>query len=144
LRPNVHGISIYFPVAEYDPDYETDLDFTNDTEWDKFLYWYHIMGPNIWFDPIEMNVTLQPNVIYNTTLTIGNDGNSTLEYCIMTDEYWLNVDPKEGSITPDDQTDINVTINTINLNPGDYNANIIITSNDPDDEVVIPVDLTIS
>ena len=36
---NSHGLSIYYPetTADYFSDYETDVLFTTDTQWDEFL-----------------------------------------------------------------------------------------------------------
>ena len=61
------------------------------------------------------------------------------------EEVWLSVTPTSGAVNPSSQTKINVTINTTGLAIGEYNANITITSNDPDESVVIvPVHLTVS
>jgi hypothetical protein len=83
-HPNAHGISIYFPETEneYLPRYEKELDFTNDTQWDEFLVSYYTSEPDIWIAPEQIDVTLPPDTIYNTTLTIGNSGTSTLRFDI--------------------------------------------------------------
>jgi len=58
------------------------------------------------------------------------------------EEGWLSVTPTSGTVNPGSQTKISVTINTTGLAIGEYNANITITSNDPDESVVIvPVHL---
>jgi len=57
---------------------------------------------------------------------------------------WLSVSPKIDTINPGNQTNITVTFNTSGLDFGDYYANITITSNDPDEGVVIvPVHLNV-
>jgi len=48
-HPNVHGISIYFPRTEdeYSSNYESDLNFAADTQWDEFLDWFYAFsGPD--------------------------------------------------------------------------------------------------
>jgi hypothetical protein len=58
---------------------------------------------------------------------------------------WLSVYPTNGIVNPDDQTNIAVTFNTTGLDFGQYYANITISSNDPDEEIVkIPVHLKVS
>lgn len=53
------GVSIYFPESlyQYNPYYETDLDFTADTSWDEFLRAYLDGGTNI---PPAANMTWWP------------------------------------------------------------------------------------
>jgi hypothetical protein len=87
-HPDSHGISIYFPETEanYWPDYETELDFTADTEWDEFLNWYYddtTETPDIWIDPTNIEKELPPDTIWNGSLTIGNDGIGALDFEIQ-------------------------------------------------------------
>jgi len=56
---------------------------------------------------------------------------------------WLSKVPTSGTVSPSSQTNITVTINTTGLAIGEYNANITITSNDHDESVVVPVNLTV-
>lgn len=58
---------------------------------------------------------------------------------------WLDVNPKSGSVAPTDSDEITVTIDTTGLAEGDYSAEIVIASNDPDeDPTIIPVTLHVS
>ncbi|MDI6886250.1 MAG: carboxypeptidase regulatory-like domain-containing protein [archaeon] len=57
---------------------------------------------------------------------------------------WLSESPLSGTVEPDNQTEITVTINATDLEVGEYSASIIINSNDIDEgTVVIPVYLTV-
>jgi hypothetical protein len=55
---------------------------------------------------------------------------------------WLDENPKSGSVEPGGSDSITVSIDTTGLAEGDYSAEIIISSNDPDEpEVIVPVTL---
>ncbi|MEA1905524.1 MAG: dockerin type I domain-containing protein [Euryarchaeota archaeon] len=58
---------------------------------------------------------------------------------------WLSVDKTSGTVAPGSCDEITVTIDATDLNPGDYSAKIVISSNDLDeDPVTVPVTLTVS
>ena len=46
---------------------------------------------------------------------------------------WLSVNPDSGTIPVSSSMDITVNFNAVGLNGGDYDANIVISSNDPDE-----------
>jgi hypothetical protein len=79
----------------------------------------------------------------------GNDG-TLLNGVTWTDDFapmasWLSVSPETGSIPPDSDLNVQVAFNAANLAGGDYQADIIIYSNDQDDpEVLIPVTLAVT
>jgi len=57
---------------------------------------------------------------------------------------WLDEEPKSGTVPPGGEADITVTFDTTGLG-STYTANIIISSNDPDEsEVIVPVTLTVT
>ena len=57
---------------------------------------------------------------------------------------WLSEYPISGTVNPGSQTNINITFNTTGLPFGESNADINITSNDPDESVVVvPVHLEV-
>jgi hypothetical protein len=51
---------------------------------------------------------------------------------------WVSVDSTSGTIPPDDSVNVEVTFDATGLNSGDYYADIIVVSNDPD-EPEVPV-----
>ncbi len=58
---------------------------------------------------------------------------------------WLSVDPTQGTVLSGDSMDIDVTFDASGLYGGDYNADIMITSNDPDEpEVMVPAHLHVT
>ncbi len=58
---------------------------------------------------------------------------------------WLTIDPVDGLVAGQDSTNINLTINSSGMEEGNYQANVIISSNDPDQpEIIIPVTLIVS
>ena len=58
---------------------------------------------------------------------------------------WLSFDPSSGTVTPGTDTDVTVTLDATGLSLGTHQANIIISSNDPDEPTVtIPVTLEVT
>ena len=57
---------------------------------------------------------------------------------------WLNVNPTSGSVAPSDSHNITISINTTGLG-SNYTAEIVIASNDPDeDPLIVPVNLQVT
>ena len=100
-------------------------------------------------------------------LTIFNAGPGTLNYNIVLEEttaknnpvgfevevskstksspVWLSLTNYSGSLQGTIADTIDIRVNTTSLNIGDYSANIIIASNDPDQNpITLPVTLTVS
>ena len=48
--PGAHGIAINFPVisGDFDPDYESVIDFANDTQWEEFLQEFYTAMAGSW------------------------------------------------------------------------------------------------
>jgi len=58
---------------------------------------------------------------------------------------WLTIDPLDGLVSGQDSTVLDLSINTTGMDEGIYQANITISSNDPDQsELIIPVYLNVS
>jgi len=47
------------------------------------------------------------------------------------DVPWLSVSPLDGTIEPDDSTDLEIVVDATGLVPGDYEAIVLIRTNDP-------------
>jgi hypothetical protein len=59
--------------------------------------------------------------------------------------FWIMVNPDSGVVAPGSFVDLAANFNTAGLISGDYNAELVITSNDPvSPELIIPVSLTIT
>jgi|GEM_PF-1721014 len=60
-------------------------------------------------------------------------------------DFWLDVNPKSGSVAPDGSHALTVTIDTTGLDPGDYSAGIVIANNDPGkNPTIVPVTLHVT
>ncbi len=58
---------------------------------------------------------------------------------------WITLDPLDGVVPPGGTLEVNVQLDAAGLFGGDYHADILIDSNDPDQpEIVVPVDLQVT
>jgi len=72
----------------------------------------------------------------------GSDWNGPLYQIDDGTPEWLSINPRMGTIQADSTIDIGITFDATDLNAGDYYADIVINSNDPDEsEVTIPAHL---
>ncbi|MFQ5770305.1 MAG: choice-of-anchor D domain-containing protein, partial [bacterium] len=80
---------------------------------------------------------------------IWQDGNGKLIVnaitWMMQGVSWISVSPDSGSVAPGSSLDIMVTFDATKLNGGDFDANIMISNNDPDEPVVtVPAHLHVT
>lgn len=60
------------------------------------------------------------------------------------DISWLGVSPASGTTAPGEDSDVTVTFNATGLEPGQYEAQLCVESNDPQEpRVVVPVTMTV-
>ncbi|MEW5937279.1 MAG: C25 family cysteine peptidase [Candidatus Thermoplasmatota archaeon] len=65
-------------------------------------------------------------------------------YLLNGSSHWLSFSPINGSIDPSGRRNITITVNATTLSPGFYQERLIISSNDPDEDVIIVwVNLTV-
>ncbi len=58
---------------------------------------------------------------------------------------WLTIDPLAGNVSGQGSANINLTINSIGMDEGDYYANVNINCNDPDQpQTIVPVHLIVT
>lgn len=104
-------------------------------------------GAQIEVSPVEFFMTLSPGESITNPLTIGNYGDATLNWTIAIDPgtaSWLSVDPTSGSTPVLEVSQPIVTFDATNLEPGEYNAFIVVINNSINDPSVdIPVHLTV-
>lgn len=136
--------------------------------WNYEATWgYHWCIDNIVIDGVsagEPQITVSPQTLsfyadldsYTSQLmSISNDGEAPLVYSVsieyqrdrnwrerntFRDDEWLFVSPNEGIVYADDEVDVLVTVNTSQLDIGEYAASIIIENN-AGDAIELPVDL---
>lgn len=66
------------------------------------------------------------------------------EWIIEFQKPWLSINPMSASVEIGESIDLNITVNTTDLHFGDYNASIVVSSNDPETPIVqIPVNLSV-
>ena len=60
------------------------------------------------------------------------------------DVPWLSVEPSSGTVAPGESIDLVVSFDSTDLDPGSYTAQIVINSNDPDENpTIVTADLTV-
>ena len=107
--------------------------------------------PDIWIDPTSFDIDAPTQTIVDETLTVGNDEfagqllSFDVDYTDQSGLGWLTVFPLMGDLNPGETLELDVTIDTNPLAPGDYEEMITITSNDPDEPLLsIPVQLSVT
>jgi hypothetical protein len=116
------------------------------------------VGPDINVDPLAMSSTQPPDAQVTQNLDISNVGTANLEWEILegvdcgspTDIPWVSTDPISGTLPITGTVMVDVTFDSTGLNPGTFNGNLCVTSNDPDpgpgngtDLVIVPLELTV-
>ena len=101
--------------------------------------------PDIQVAPTNLDFEVLLNGRVDTTLTIANTGNVTLEVSSITDsQLWLSETPNNLDISSESSGDVAVTVDASGLSAGDYEGTITIQSDDPDEgEVVVSINLTV-
>jgi len=94
--------------------------------------------PEMRVDPLDIELALgAPGERAEELVSMSNGGLADLEFQFELDEdaRWLSVDPMQGVVEPDDQ--IELTVSTTDFVPaqGEYATNILIHSNDPEQEL---------
>ncbi len=107
---------------------------------------FEVGEPDITVDPLALWVELCPELTGTLPLEVCNVGDCPLEWEIreMTPTLWLSEDPISGTLPAGLCQTITVSFDAAGLLPGDYFADLLILSNDPDEpQVALPVTLTV-
>ena len=116
---------------------------------EQYNYAYAVSGI-IDPDPVEIpDIEVTPDALdigevaigeaRSTNLAIENVGTADLTYEISDNANWLTTSPTSGTVVPGDTTYITVTFDTAGMTEvdcGDHDATITVTSNDPDNDTV--------
>lgn len=106
--------------------------------------------PVIEVRPLELSLELnEPFDRDEGTVDVGNGGEGDLEFEVVIDDdcAWLDVDPLEGEIAGNSDQIIQLVFSTTEVIPdsGSYNTEVIISSNDPEnEEVIVEVSLEVT
>ena len=101
-------------------------------------------APDIRITPASFDETVMEDDVLIKDLTIANHGNYELTFQITEAMDWLEVIPSSGVIDPEGEQSVEVTIDATSISQGDYEEEMIITSNDPfNPEVSIPIALRV-
>ena len=141
--------------------FRIDMDMDYDCGYQSYFYVFYwqtldvafdMNVPDITLSPEGFDVTLPSNTTQDYTLTIGNEGSGNLDYTISdedtteaggTDCTWLDEVPDSGTVVEGGTAhSITVSFNSTGLTVGDYSADIVVSSNDPDENPeIVPVAL---
>ena len=111
----------------------------------------NVTAPDINVTPVSLTESLNPGQSSTQVITIQNVGNDTLNWTMdeVPDELWLTtalvVPAQAGTVPPGDFQEVEATFNATGLAVGTYNTTLEITSDDPDEGlVVVPVTLNVT
>ncbi|MEE9269903.1 MAG: S8 family serine peptidase [Candidatus Krumholzibacteria bacterium] len=100
--------------------------------------------PDISVSPASLTASLLTGEIATQELTVRNVGEGTLDFS-LSGPPWLSTDPASGRVWTGDSATVDVTFDATGLAGGDYNAGLVVASNDPDEPVVaVPVHLHVT
>ncbi len=103
--------------------------------------------PQLYYHPNELSEQLEQNNSSTIIFTIVNNGDEDLEWEVINQDEipnWLSFTIYGGLLESGSLDEIDVTFDSSELNVGEYNTTITISSNDPFNvEIVIPVSMTI-
>ena len=100
---------------------------------------------DIYINPLNFYYVTWQNFTLNDSFIIGNNVNAStdLTFQITSTADWLSISPQNGSISPGNEVNISITIDTSNLTTGVTSTFITLITNDPD-ETSIQLPLYIS
>ncbi len=81
------------------------------------------------FSFMSLSDTLEPNSYNSHLLTLTNSGSEDITYDIIHDINWLTIDNESGSIPGGNTGLIQLNINTLFMNYGDYSGELIVSTN---------------
>ncbi|MCP4581723.1 MAG: hypothetical protein GY839_08885, partial [candidate division Zixibacteria bacterium] len=88
--------------------------------------------------------TVEEGLFSEVELIVGNSGTGDLTYTIIDNRSWLDVNPDNGVVAPDEADTSVVTLDASALATGTYTGDITITCNDPDNsDIIIPATLVV-
>jgi len=92
--------------------------------------------PIIQVDTDSIETSLNWGQTEQHKIAVGNTGEYTLTWQAQEASEWLSVAPESGAAATGETDSITVTFDAASLGTGDYNADVVVTSNDPATPVV--------
>ncbi|HEC75802.1 MAG TPA: hypothetical protein ENI33_00895, partial [Thermoplasmatales archaeon] len=92
----------------------------------------------IYINPLNFYYVTWQNFTLNDSFIIGNDVNAStdLTFQITYTADWLSIFPSNGSISPGNEVNVSISIDTSNLTTGVTSTFITLTTNDPDESFI--------
>ena len=88
--------------------------------------------------PMGIDTWMQPDTTKEHTIMIYNDGNYKLTFDVTEDSAsWLDVVPAEGIVPAGEMTELSANVDSSGLDPGEYDTELTIETNDPDASSVL-------
>ncbi|MBN1954069.1 MAG: PKD domain-containing protein, partial [Anaerolineae bacterium] len=107
---------------------------------------FEVGAPDITVDPLALEAELCPDLGAVLPLEICNVGDCDLTWALdeLPPTPWLSTDPISGTLLPAECEIADVSLDSSGMAPGDYFADLHVTSNDPDTpQITVPVTLTV-
>lgn len=73
----------------------------------------------------------------NQFATLSNTGNRPLTWSASSNDSWLTFSPMSGSLQPDEESTLSVTVNRSGLNLGDYESQILFTEDQSEHSIEV-------
>jgi hypothetical protein len=102
-----------------------------------------LYNPYIIADTESFDLNMGVNQQHNESFTITNIGGSMMLYNIDTTAEWLEINPDNGMLMPEEDQAIELTFNTDGLSFGQYSTTIVFDHNG-NNELEIPVSLNVT
>ncbi len=137
------NVTVYFlpNVVEYYTGSVTI--FSNDGNDSVFVipvYGQGLLSP-MQFSTSAISDTMAPNDLHIHRIALTNSGNFILNYNISHDIPWVTLSHSEGQLDAGAEDSVSVTINTLFMGYGDYEGNLMFTTNVG--EFILPVHVLI-
>jgi hypothetical protein len=99
-----------------------------------------VLPPDIAVSPDSLSADLLTGQTVTEALTIENTGFADLTWAISIesaeDPYWVSADPASGTVPAGESAEVAVTFDAAGMYGGDYDATLVVASNDPDEPEV--------
>ena len=153
-RANTEGIFNIATESDYNwnspNDTEWSYGFTADLEPSDYTYWVDAVDespPDMVGQPMSVHLIsddLYLDILFHSWTSGGNGGGFSYTRTDVR-PIWLSVNPDSGVVSAGANQVVAVNFNATGLAGGDYEASIVINSNDPDEpEIVVSVYLNVA